>query len=127
MKMTETQPLRDKVILITGAAQGIGATTAKLLAARGATLSLSDVSNGTLGSTIKSLQTEFPDLSCFSQTVDVCQPEQVENWIANTKAQFGKIDGCVNNAGKNAEPRNMAAAKRADSYRCYEQGSVPAC
>ena len=48
--------LEDKVIDISGAASGIGLATAHLLAARGATLTVSDVRSDALATATKSIQ-----------------------------------------------------------------------
>ena len=98
--MADTKPLKDKVILITGAGQGIGESTARYLAARGAILSLSDISKTTVDAVAQSIRDEFPDSLAFSQVVDVRDPAAVKGWVDMTKERFGRINGCVNNAGE---------------------------
>lgn len=99
--MANPRPLQGKVICITGAAQGIGKATAQYLAARGATLSLADLTfekgsavvSGEVGSD------GLPGLQSMQMNVDVCDPETVKAWIEATVEKFGRLDGCVNNAG----------------------------
>ncbi|KAF2154453.1 hypothetical protein K461DRAFT_327400 [Myriangium duriaei CBS 260.36] len=83
-------------IAITGAASGMGLATAKLLASRGALLSLADF-NGT------ALQTALDSLpgseSHILSVVDVRNSKSVDAWIQATIDKFGKLDGAVNMAG----------------------------
>jgi len=90
--------LEGKVIAITGAASGIGLATAKLLASRGAKLSLVDVQQEGLdaaASTIK--EAGHPDV--LTATVDVRNVAQVDDWIKQTVDKFGGLDGAANLAG----------------------------
>jgi NAD(P)-dependent dehydrogenase (short-subunit alcohol dehydrogenase family) len=89
--------LRGKVIAITGAATGIGRATAKILASRGATLSLCDVNASELKKTVDSLDGDSS--SHFTASVDVSKSDQVNSWIASTVKKFGKLDGAANIAG----------------------------
>lgn len=98
--MAEGKPLKDKVILITGAGQGLGAATAKYLAARGAIVSISDISEPTIKVVEQSLRDEYPESRPISYVVDVRDSISVKKWVDETKERFGRIDGCVNNAGK---------------------------
>ena len=97
--MADTKPHKDKVILITGAGQGVGEGTARYLAARGAILSLSDITEKTVTAVAQSLRDEFPESQAVSHVVDVRDPAAVKTWVEATKERFGRIDGCVNNAG----------------------------
>ncbi|KAK7964293.1 3-oxoacyl-reductase [Apiospora saccharicola] len=94
--MANPKPFQGKVICITGAAQGIGWATAEYLAVRGATLSLCDLSFAKDGSTVADGVSGSDTLTMYA---DVCDPETVKTWIETTMAKFGRIDGCVNNAG----------------------------
>lgn len=90
--------LANKVIALTGAASGMGFCTAKLLASRGATLSLCDLSREGLEKVQKEIQAEHSTpVSIF--TVDVRKQDQVDSWIAETIKQFGRLDGAANLAG----------------------------
>lgn len=88
--------LNGKVVLVTGAAGGIGAATAALLAERGARVVLSDVSENaeTVASDIraKGLDAQFIE-------ADVSNEASVESLINSIVAKFGQIDGAFNNAG----------------------------
>lgn len=88
---------QNKVIAITGGAQGIGLATARALASRGAAVTIAD-SNPT---TLADMEKEFTRKGWPIHTVavDVRQPEMVNNWIDSAVQKFGHLDGAVNAAG----------------------------
>ncbi|CAK7201533.1 hypothetical protein SEUCBS139899_004239 [Sporothrix eucalyptigena] len=86
-----------KVIAITGAASGMGLATAKLLASRGAVLSLADLNEKALTETLSSLP-GGPDKH-LATAVDVAKSDSVDAWVKKTVAKFGQLDGAVNMAG----------------------------
>jgi hypothetical protein len=98
--MADSKPFQGQVILITGAARGIGKATANYLAARGATLSLGDISYQELAVVAREIKEVHPEHRGLTQVVDVCDPESVKAWVEVTRQQLGRIDGCFNNAGK---------------------------
>jgi NAD(P)-dependent dehydrogenase (short-subunit alcohol dehydrogenase family) len=92
--------LKGKVIVLTGAASGIGLETAKLLATQGARLSIADVNATALEEKTKEISALASDpSSILSTVVDVRFPASVDSWIASTVKTFGKIDGAINLAG----------------------------
>ncbi|CAO2653830.1 Nn.00g105630.m01.CDS01 [Neocucurbitaria sp. VM-36] len=97
--------IRDKVIVITGAASGMGLETARLFASKGAKLSLADVQEKPL----KDLEAELQQSGAqvFTQIVDVSNRNNVEDWIAATVEKFGKLDGAANLAGVIGKQSNV--------------------
>jgi NAD(P)-dependent dehydrogenase (short-subunit alcohol dehydrogenase family) len=89
-----TVPLNSKVILLTGAASGIGAATATLLQKRGAQLVLLD--NDSTGLAARAAALPQPAL-CIS--VDVTSPADCHQAVAQAVAQHGRIDVVWANAG----------------------------
>lgn len=85
--------LAGKVVIITGAARGMGAATARLAAEAGAKVVLTDVL--TEGERTAKL---IGDSARFIQQ-DVTDPAQWERVVDFTLARFGSITGLVNNAG----------------------------
>lgn len=97
---SSSQSLSGKVIVLTGAASGIGLATAKLLASRGAILSLADNNDTLLSTAVKDILATAPSgTSCFGTVVDVRSRTQVDAWITATVEKYGGIDGCGNIAG----------------------------
>ena len=89
--------LQGKVFAITGAGQGIALATARVLASRGATVSLADINPETVAKVDKEFtQNNWPVLVA---TVDVRNAKQVNDWIHNTVQTFGRLDGAANVAG----------------------------
>ncbi|KAL4809784.1 dehydrogenase with different specificitie [Aspergillus unguis] len=86
--------LAGKVIAITGAASGIGLATAKLLASRGAVLSLADTNKGGLEDVAKMVSN-----GSTITVLDVRDGKQVSAWIDKTVQDHGRLDGAVNLAG----------------------------
>ncbi|OCK74114.1 NAD(P)-binding protein [Lepidopterella palustris CBS 459.81] len=97
--MATTKPFAGRVITITGAARGIGLATARYLAERGATVCIADVLKEDLTKAEESIKKDFPDVHVTQAEVDVSNSKAVDEWIKSVKEKFGKIDGCVNNAG----------------------------
>jgi NAD(P)-dependent dehydrogenase (short-subunit alcohol dehydrogenase family) len=90
--------LKGKVIVLTGAASGIGLETALLFAKQGAYLSIADVNADALAEKAAEIE-KVSTGKVLSTTVDVRKDDQVNAWIAKTVETFGKLDGAVNMAG----------------------------
>jgi len=83
--------IRDKIVLITGASQGIGAATAAALSRRGARLAITARSAERLQSL------NLP--GAFVVAGDLMRPEDRRRIIESTLAEYGRIDVLINNAG----------------------------
>jgi len=79
--------LDGKICVITGAASGIGAETARLFQAEGATVVGADLSPEPVGD--------------VQLRVDVSEEDQVHEMYASARSQYGRIDVLFNNAGIN--------------------------
>ncbi|MDE0350330.1 MAG: SDR family oxidoreductase [Gammaproteobacteria bacterium] len=86
--------LNDKVALITGAASGMGAATARMFAAEGARVLIADLQEEA-GS---ALADELGDAGLFQQC-DVSIEEDVANAVTRAEAHWGRLDCIFNNAG----------------------------
>lgn len=91
--------LKDKVIIVTGAAKGIGAGIVKVLAEEGAIpviVGRNETDNMKLLSEIESLGGK-----AFQIIAELTQPAECEKVVRFTLKKFNRIDGLVNNAGVN--------------------------
>jgi 3alpha(or 20beta)-hydroxysteroid dehydrogenase len=88
---------KNKVVLITGAAAGIGRAAAQRFASEGARLALVDLPK----STIQQCAAELRAKGCevLALEADVTSRADVERYVNETVATFGRIDCFVNNAG----------------------------
>ena len=86
--------LQDKVILITGATGGIGAATARHLAAKGAWLLLLDRDQPALDALAADI-----DGALACKAGDIREPEVTQAAVEQGMALIGRIDGAFLNAG----------------------------
>ena len=91
------QRLAGKAAIITGAAQGIGAATAELFAAEGASVVVADVNEELGTARAESIRSAGGNAEFFR--LDVTDFEQWKGCIAFTEERFGKLTILVNNAG----------------------------
>ena len=91
--------LKDKVILVTGGAKGIGEGIVRMLAAEGAIpviIGRSDEDNQKLSAELASLGQQS-----FHVVAELTKPEQCKTAVEEVIQKLGRIDGVVNNAGVN--------------------------
>ncbi|XP_077293605.1 3-oxoacyl-[acyl-carrier-protein] reductase FabG-like isoform X3 [Arctopsyche grandis] len=88
-----------KVILVTGASSGIGAATAIHLSKLGAALSLTGRNVENLNKVAQQCQSSQGSKKPFIVAGDLSSEKDVENIIASTIKEYGKLDILVNNAG----------------------------
>ena len=91
--------LKDRIILITGAGDGIGATAARTFAAHGATVVL-------LGRTIPKLEAVYDEITSAGNPQPAIYPMDLEGatynhyeeLAATLEQEFGRLDGLLHNA-----------------------------
>jgi len=95
--MKNTQEFHRKVVLITGSSSGIGAATARQLAADGHRVAI----GARRGDRLAALATEIRDAGgvVFAHELDVTSLASVEAFVAAAHQHYGQIDVLVNNAG----------------------------
>ena len=89
---------REKVVLVTGASEGIGAATALLFAEHGADVAIAARRPQELQKRAVSISSAT-GRRCLPVPADVTDPKQVEDMVNRTLQEFGKIDVLINNAG----------------------------
>lgn len=90
--------IKDKVIMITGAARGLGAAMARALAPRGAKLALVDVDASALEGIVGECRAAGA-AEARGYGANVAKEDDVVKLFDDVVADFGALDGVVNNAG----------------------------
>ncbi len=91
--------LKDKVIIVTGGAKGIGEGIVRALAAEGALaviIGRNEADNNKLVEDLSNI-----GMKTFQVVAELSKPNECEKAVMSVVQQFGKIDGVVNNAGVN--------------------------
>ncbi|MGO4302116.1 SDR family oxidoreductase [Cupriavidus sp. RAF12] len=109
-------PFTGKVVLITGASDGIGAELALQLAQQGARLALAARRRDLLEALAARIRTEFPAADAAVWTVDVADEAACGGLIRDVVAHYGGLDVLVNNAGVSAH----GYFEQVSDYHYYE-------
>jgi NAD(P)-dependent dehydrogenase (short-subunit alcohol dehydrogenase family) len=91
--------LESKVIVITGAAMGLGFAAALEAAKNGALLSLIDYNAESLEKAKDDIKAKYPQAQIITSVADVSDEAAVKKYVEDTVQAFGRIDGFYNNAG----------------------------
>ena len=94
--MMNAKLLQNKTIIITGAAGGLGEGIARVCHREQATVVIADVQADAAQHVAQSLRPRAKAIVC-----DVSKDEDLQMLVEDTVAEFGGIDGLVNNAGIN--------------------------
>ncbi len=87
--------LKNRVVIVTGAASGIGRAIAVEYAKEGAKLALADINLEGL----KTLKQQLNNVDVYIEKVDITNANSCQTFVNNVVKTFGKIDVLVNNAG----------------------------
>ena len=104
--------IRNKVVLITGASSGIGEATAKLLAEQGAHVVVGARRADRLATLVSAIAAQGG--SARFRALDVTSREDMAAFVDFAKAEFGRIDVIVNNAG--VMPLSPLASLKVDEW-----------
>lgn len=88
---------KDKVIVISGGADGLGKAIAIRLAVEGAIPILFDNHKEKLADALRLFKNQ--NLKAWGLTVDVAEEDAVRNGFVEVTERYGKVDGMVNSAG----------------------------
>src|SRR5262245_55382955 len=91
--------LADKVFIVTGGAKGIGAAISKGIAAEGGTVVIAGRNQADNDIMVKEIS--LLKGKATSIAVQLAKPEACKEVIDFTVQKYGRIDGLINNAGKN--------------------------
>ena len=106
---------KGKVIIVTGAANGIGSATALRFGKAGVNVVLSDLSSSESNglSVVKEIQQHPGAGKAIFVKCDVSKSKDVENLVKTTMGTFGRLDLAYNNAG--------IEGAQADTANCTEE------
>ena len=90
--------LKDKVAIVFAASRGLGKGAALALAAEGCKVAICVLNEQALNEAAKEISDQT-QAELFTQPVDVKDGHQIENFIANVTAKWGRADILVTNAG----------------------------
>ncbi len=93
----KTTGLRGKVVVVTGAAAGIGRATAKRFACEGCRVAAWDINDAGREELLREL-CSLGGEPVFRK-VNVCDPRDVEEAVEETVARWGAVNVLINNAG----------------------------
>lgn len=93
----------EKVVLVTGAATGIGRATALEFARQGGTMILADVNRDAAQETLRMVKDAGAGESLFVPT-DTSSEESIMSLFQTVRERFGRLDAAYNNAGVGAMP-----------------------
>ncbi len=90
---------QGKIVIITGAGQGIGRGVARHFALEGAHIVVAEYNRDNAESAAAELSALGPEALAYP--IDISDPGQLEAMVVAVVAKFGRIDGLINNAGTN--------------------------
>ena len=96
--MAETS-LDGKVVIVTGAVQGLGKAIAEGLAESGAAVAMGGLGGEALAAVADSLRERHSADKIFCSECDISDEAGTKAFVDGALSQFGKIDALVNNAG----------------------------
>jgi len=91
--------VQGKLALVTGAAQGLGAASAKLLAREGAKVLCTDINEAGAQETAEAINAECGAGSGFAQKLDVTSPDDWKAAVETARNALGGLSVLLNNAG----------------------------
>ena len=127
--MTKCNKLTDRVAIVTGGGQGVGLGVARAFAAEGGTVVVANRSAEKGEAAVCAIEADFKAAGARALYIktDVSDKDSVLAMVAQTVAEFGRVDILVNNAtptGGTSRLENMSDdAMRAESSRRFSFSS----
>ncbi|PKM85763.1 MAG: hypothetical protein CVU86_00185 [Firmicutes bacterium HGW-Firmicutes-11] len=92
--------IKEKIVIITGAAQGLGQGIAEVFAKQGAIVVPTDRAGVSLEETMAMCK-KAGAFDVYAHELDITDPASINKAVADVKHRYGRIDILVNNAGRN--------------------------
>ncbi|MFP6655407.1 MAG: SDR family oxidoreductase [Myxococcota bacterium] len=92
-----SRSVAKRVVLITGAASGMGRATAHLFADEGALVAVTDLEKTAVDRVVTEIRSAGGQ--AVGWTLDVAEPDQIRSVVAEIASDLGEIDILINNAG----------------------------
>ena len=89
--------VKGRVVMVTGAASGMGRATAHLFAAEGASVAITDIDEAGLTRVLDEIRHEGGDAHAWR--LDVLDHEDIRRVVDEAARRFGRLDILINNAG----------------------------
>lgn len=98
-KLKPIRHFTDDVVLVTGAAHGVGRCLSIDFARRGGTLVLWDINEAGLESVRREIERDFPAVEVFTYVCNLAHKGEVYSTAEKVKQEVGNVSVLVNNAG----------------------------
>ncbi len=98
--------LQDKVVIVTGAGQGMGAASAKLAAQRGAKVLVADINEETAATVVKEIQVAGGEATMSG--TDISDDAAVKDMVQLAVDTYGRLDAAINNAAMSPDNKPIA-------------------
>src|ERR1700732_3601524 len=92
-----SRSVKDRAVLVTGAASGMGRATAHLFAQEGALVAATDINEPGLRQVVDEIKTAGGTVEGWR--LDVFDTEGIKRVVEEVASRFGRLDIVINNAG----------------------------
>ncbi len=105
--------VQGRIVIVTGAARGLGRDYARMFASDGAKVALADVNSEAVTAAAREIAVDVPGSDVVGLTVDVTDADSIAAMVAGVVERWGTVDILVNNAGiwGDLEPAPLSATK----------------
>ncbi len=92
-----SRSVKDRVVIVTGAASGMGRATAHLFAQEGASVAVTDINEAGVRAVADEIKAEGGTVEAWR--LDVLDGDAIKRVVSEIGSRFGRIDILINNAG----------------------------
>src|SRR5260221_5788803 len=90
-----SRSVKDRAVLVTGAASGMGRATAHLFAQEGALVAITDINEAGVARVVEEIAA--PGGTAHGWRLDVSDPAEIKRVVCEVAAGFGRLDILINN------------------------------